>query len=462
MIEHYSHKIQNAIQKELFKANKSIKIAVAWFTNDLLFQPLLLKLAAGVTVEIILNKDEINCSNENEIDFDEFVNAGGTLRWNDTKQLLHDKFCIIDDRIVIYGSYNWTNKAEYNEESIAIAKEENETIEFYCDKFEKLSNKYKAEAPIVRPVADNLDDVADSIIESETENYTINIINQSFVDEVCLNKKFPSHMYITNSAGNTSSTIYNEYPNLNFYDELITPPYSSSFDTAFHFVGKNNNQLYLLDSQYFSPINDFCFSDYKCVGDYDLRQYPKLQIIWLKVDGKWGLFDKEKRKFCIPPICDDFRNPEQDFTQFVIIIDGKFGVADINGNIVLDWVFDDINIITNDCFRIKMNEKYAIIKSGHLQIVYDKEAYCGITTINGKYGLISIFGSIIMDFIYDKIEYMEPFGCGYYVFHKGGKCGLRVAKTGKMTPCIYNNYEDLPIWGYSGEDLVLKKGTPLV
>ena len=33
MIEHYSHKIQNAIQKELFKANKSIKIAVAWFTN---------------------------------------------------------------------------------------------------------------------------------------------------------------------------------------------------------------------------------------------------------------------------------------------------------------------------------------------------------------------------------------------------------------------------------------------
>lgn len=117
MIEHYSHKIQNAIQKELFKANRSIKIAVAWLTNDLLFQPLLLKLAAGVTVEIILNKDEINCSDENEIDFDEFVNAGGILRWNDTKQLLHDKFCMIDDNVVVYGSYNWTNKAEYNENS---------------------------------------------------------------------------------------------------------------------------------------------------------------------------------------------------------------------------------------------------------------------------------------------------------------------------------------------------------
>ena len=112
MIEHYSHKIQNAIQKELFKANKSIKIAVAWFTNDLLFQPLLLKLSAGVTVEIVLNKDEINCSDENEFDFDAFVNAGGIIRWNTSKQLMHNKFCIFDKEALITGSYNWTYSAE--------------------------------------------------------------------------------------------------------------------------------------------------------------------------------------------------------------------------------------------------------------------------------------------------------------------------------------------------------------
>ena len=46
--------------------------------------------------------------------------------------------------------------------------------------------------------------------------------------------------------------------------------------------------------------------------------------------------------------------------------------------------------------------------------------------------------------------------------HKGGKCGLRVAQNGKTTQCIYKNYEDLPIWGYSGVNLVLKEGTPLV
>ena len=368
MIEHYSHKIQNAIQKELFKANKSIKIAVAWFTNDLLFQPLLLKLAAGVTVEIILNEDEINCSNENEIDFDEFVNAGGILRWNDTKQLLHDKFCIIDDQIVIYGSYNWTNKAEYNEESIAIAKEEKETIEFYCDKFNKLSSKYMAEIPIVRADVESLDDEADSTNESETENSAINVINQSFVDKVYNKGKFSSHMFDISKV-RLFPTIYKEFPRLYFYDDVMTPPAHPSipnYDTACHFVGKNGDHLFLLDSQSFAPINDFYFTDYKCIGD-NPRWLDTGDILWLKVDGKWGLFDKEKRMFCIPPICDDYQNPEHDFTQFVIVIKGKYGVADLNGNIVLDWVFDEINIIASDLFRVKIDNEFAIINDGHLK-----------------------------------------------------------------------------------------------
>ena len=61
MVEHFSSNIQNIIQSELFRAQKSIKIAVSWFTNDLLFQPLLLKKNIGVEIELILNHDEINC-----------------------------------------------------------------------------------------------------------------------------------------------------------------------------------------------------------------------------------------------------------------------------------------------------------------------------------------------------------------------------------------------------------------
>lgn len=164
MIEHYSHKIQNAIQKELFKANSSIKIAVAWFTNDLLFQPLLLKLGAGVSVELILNKDEINCSADNEVDFDEFVNAGGVLRWNDSKQLMHDKFCIIDNRIVITGSYNWTNKAEYNSEVESFFYDEKETTQFYNELYEKLSLRFEQVKSVFK---NNIEEVSDTMSSSD-------------------------------------------------------------------------------------------------------------------------------------------------------------------------------------------------------------------------------------------------------------------------------------------------------
>ena len=136
MITHITHRIQNVIQMELFGATKCIKIAVSWFTNELLFQPLLLKQQTGVKVELILNDDEINHSDES-LDFENFIKLGGVLRWNTSNQLMHDKFCIIDDNVVISGSYNWTNKAEFNDELISVFKDKPNTTKFFLKKFEK-------------------------------------------------------------------------------------------------------------------------------------------------------------------------------------------------------------------------------------------------------------------------------------------------------------------------------------
>lgn len=145
MIKHVNNKIQNAIQTEIFKAKESIKIAVAWFTNELLLQPLVLKLKEGVSVEIIINNDEINHGGESSLDFTDFLQAGGILRWNNSKQLTHEKFCIIDNRIVITGSYNWTKKAEYNSEVETFYYDEKETIQFFTEVFENLSSRFKKE-----------------------------------------------------------------------------------------------------------------------------------------------------------------------------------------------------------------------------------------------------------------------------------------------------------------------------
>ena len=80
----------------------------------------MLKLQIGVNVTLVINSDEINFSSENSLNFQHYVEIGGILHLNKTKTLMHNKFCIIDDKVVITGTYNWTNKAERNDESIMV------------------------------------------------------------------------------------------------------------------------------------------------------------------------------------------------------------------------------------------------------------------------------------------------------------------------------------------------------
>ncbi|MGN0935860.1 phospholipase D-like domain-containing protein [Acinetobacter amyesii] len=50
---------------------------------------------------------------------------------------MHHKFCIIDLKKVITGSFNWTVKASFNNENIAVI-EQREQAEKFADEFIKL------------------------------------------------------------------------------------------------------------------------------------------------------------------------------------------------------------------------------------------------------------------------------------------------------------------------------------
>ena len=45
-------------------------------------------------------------------------------------KLMHHKFCVIDLKKVIHGSYNWTNKAQYNNETISLIENKTMAEEF--------------------------------------------------------------------------------------------------------------------------------------------------------------------------------------------------------------------------------------------------------------------------------------------------------------------------------------------
>jgi hypothetical protein len=114
--------ISSKIIEELVKVQESISIAVAWFTNQTLFRVLEEKLNDKIQLTIIISNDEHNFG---KLKFETLVNKGATvLIKEDTEfRFMHHKFCVIDSRIVINGSYNWSNNAERNFENVIISDE---------------------------------------------------------------------------------------------------------------------------------------------------------------------------------------------------------------------------------------------------------------------------------------------------------------------------------------------------
>ncbi len=86
-------------------------------------------------MKIILIDDKINKSSS--LDF-----SSMPTKWlppqGDYQNIMHHKFCVIDLKKVIHGSYNWTNKAKHNQENISVT-EDRTSAEAFAKKFVQLA-----------------------------------------------------------------------------------------------------------------------------------------------------------------------------------------------------------------------------------------------------------------------------------------------------------------------------------
>jgi hypothetical protein len=135
--EIYFEQIQSQIKEEIIKAKYTIWIAVAWFTDKELYNLLIQKKREGVNIQLLIIDDEIN--NNSGINFGKDFWVGRVAKKGAFGNLMHHKFCIIDLKTVIHGTYNWTNKARFNNETIDI-ENGRENAEKFADEFIKLKN----------------------------------------------------------------------------------------------------------------------------------------------------------------------------------------------------------------------------------------------------------------------------------------------------------------------------------
>lgn len=135
--------VRKIILGHLDKATKKVFVAVAWFTDTILFNKLLELQDKGVIVEVIITNHEFN-----KLDYTLIEKNGGLFaEIGNDDQLMHMKFCIIDYDTVISGSANWSNRAftVNNEEVTIVTGNQQRTNDFVeeFDRLKELSGKIK-------------------------------------------------------------------------------------------------------------------------------------------------------------------------------------------------------------------------------------------------------------------------------------------------------------------------------
>lgn len=122
------------LRRYLSEAKHSIRAAVCWFSHKDIFDALLDRLRAGVRVELLLEYDTQNIR-DGGLDFQAFVWAGGQLYAHREAGLMHHKFALVDDCLLLSGSFNWTYNS--NAENLLVTDEARAVSDFRQE-FERL------------------------------------------------------------------------------------------------------------------------------------------------------------------------------------------------------------------------------------------------------------------------------------------------------------------------------------
>lgn len=110
--------IQKRIVEEIREAKFLIWIAMAWFTNPIIYRELLKKKQRGLDIKIILDDNEINDKAPFRLE-DNFEIYRVDIK-SKYKNIMHRKFCVIDLEVAMHGTFNFTNAANYNKENWSI------------------------------------------------------------------------------------------------------------------------------------------------------------------------------------------------------------------------------------------------------------------------------------------------------------------------------------------------------
>jgi len=140
---HLFTNIQDELIARIHEAKDNLKIAVTWFTNHDLFNAVVKKLDnPEFEVILIVLNDRINNKKEG-VNFQELIDKKGKFYYSGIDNMVHHKFCIIDDNTLVTGSYNWTYYAENRNWENIVVLDNYDIVKAFLEEFEKVIQSHE-------------------------------------------------------------------------------------------------------------------------------------------------------------------------------------------------------------------------------------------------------------------------------------------------------------------------------
>jgi hypothetical protein len=128
--------IKQRIISEINNARQNIYLAMAWFTDRDIANALISAKNRNIAVEVVLSSNEQN-ETVKQMLRDASINIHA-FETGDNRGMMHHKFCLIDGKITINGSYNYSlNASKNNVENIHVSDDIKTYQQFFAE-FERL------------------------------------------------------------------------------------------------------------------------------------------------------------------------------------------------------------------------------------------------------------------------------------------------------------------------------------
>ena len=139
-------KCSTHILREIDKAQKELLIAVYAFTSDEIARAVVQAKKRGVSIQIVLDREFDTANEKSQGRFLEEqkiplkrISGSKAVVLEKEAGLMHQKFSVIDRKIVFTGSYNWTYSADSsNDENLLLFRDAGPLAEEYRKVFFQL------------------------------------------------------------------------------------------------------------------------------------------------------------------------------------------------------------------------------------------------------------------------------------------------------------------------------------